>query len=220
MNQKLREIFEKVKSLLADLESVCRFLQRQDFYRANNLLRDCMPVLEEAMVNILQEPEYFEGAQVSTQKESILSLLNSLLDALERKEYVLLADVIRQIVLPFLYAVQEHIVARELAQPLCFGAGSRSYFVEYTSCGLPTVRVSDGGREFYLHSNRNAGQEAEELAEAWLEAEKEEYIIYGMGLGYAVSTLLRKNEYASVRVYESDGELLKLAEQYGDTTNA
>ena len=69
MNQKLREIFEKLKSLLADLESVCRFLQCQDFYRANNLLRDCMPVLEEALVNILQEPEYFDGAQVSTQKD-------------------------------------------------------------------------------------------------------------------------------------------------------
>ena len=47
-------------------------------------------------------------------------LLNSLLSALDQREYVLLADILSQSVLPFFYALQEYIVMQELAEPVCF----------------------------------------------------------------------------------------------------
>lgn len=215
MEQAIKNIFQNLRELLPDLEQAKVSLWRQDFYRASIILTRDMQYIEGAVAAVLGKQEYFSGA-ADTRQENIMYLLNSLLSALDAKEYVMLGDILSQSVLPFFYALQEHIVIRELAEPISFTAGARTYWVEYTSCGLPTVRVQEQGKEFYLHSNRNARQEAEETASAWLEPGRQEYIIYGMGLGYAITALVEANEYVSVRVFESDAVLIGLARQYGD----
>lgn len=216
MKSTIENIFQNLKIFLPNIERARTLLWRQDFYRANNLLRVSMQQIEEVVAGVLGEREYFSQAAADTSQENIMLLLNSLFSVLDQREYVLLADILSQSVLPFFYALQEYIVMQELAEPVCFSSGVKDYLVEYTSCGLPTVQVQKEGEGFYLHSNRNARQEAEEIAASWMEPEKTDYIIYGMGLGYAVTALLDENEYSSVRVFESDAVLMELSRQYGD----
>lgn len=216
MKLKIEDIFQNLKVLLPNIERARTLLWRQDFYQANNILRISMQQIEDVVAGVLSESEYFLQAAVDTSQENIMFLLSSLLSALDQREYVLLADILSQSVLPFFYALQEYIVMQELAEPVCFSSGARNYFVEYTSCGLPTIQVQEADKGFYLHSNRNARQEAKEIAASWMEPEKTEYIIYGMGLGYAVTALLDENEYISVKVFESDAVLIELSRQYGD----
>lgn len=215
-NPSIDKVFRVLKVLLPDLEKAKTLLQRQDFYRASNILIGNMQQIEDVVTEVLSSREYFSYASVNTEQENIMFLLNALLSALDTNEYVMLADVLSQSVLPFFYALQEYIVLQEFAEPVRFQAGRRNYWLEYTSCGLPTIRVQEGNKEFYLHSNRNARQEAMEIAGGWLETDKTEYIIYGMGLGYAVTALIEENEYLSVQVFESDTVLLELSRQYGD----
>lgn len=217
MKQRIESTYNHLKELLPALEQVVLALRRQDFYRANCVLKGTMARLEEVLAAVLEEQEYFSEAETDTGRENIVFLLNSFLDALDAREYVLLADILASSALPFLYALQEHIVLKELSEPVIkLHSGERNYQVEYTSCGLPTVRASAGGTEFYLHSNRNARAEAAEIAAAWQEQGKTEYIIYGMGLGYPVTALIEENEYLSVQVFECDAALLELSRRYGD----
>lgn len=216
MKQQIANTYQNLIELLSNLEKARIVLQRQDFYQANNILKREMLRLQEILMIVLEEQGYFLHAATDISQENILFLLNSLLSTLEGKEYVFLADLLSQSVLPFLYALQEHIVMEELAEPIRFSASGRDYQIEYTSCGLPTVKVFQGEMEFYLHSNRNARQEAEEIAAGWKAEGKTEYIIFGMGLGYAVTALLEGNEYISAQVFESDAALVDLSRQYGD----
>lgn len=62
----------------------------------------------------------------------------------------------------------------------CFEKG---FLVEYTSCGMMTMAV-DKGHRYYIHSNGQIVEEALLQAEEWLVQEKEEYLFYGLGMGY------------------------------------
>lgn len=216
MKEQIEKVYQELKVLLPSLEQIRILLWKQDYYRANQKMTEGLTLIEDVLVTILGEQTYFADAACDTSRESVMSLLNSLLTALDAKEYVLLADILGQSVLPFFYALQELITGTELVQPIAVKSGEVAFQVEYTSCGLPTVRASKEGKEFYMHSNLNARQEACQLAESWKEAEKKNYIIYGCGLGYPVTALIEGNEYLSVQVFECNDLLLQLAQQYGD----
>ncbi len=222
MTEQINLIYEKWKSLLGNLESIVQNLHRQRYYEAYAELMKALPDLEMVLGELNACAKYFDDTACDVSEENVLFILNTVLDNLEKKEYVLLADVIEQVLLPWAYAMQETIVARELpAQEFSGGSrtgvnaekGQENYVLEYTSCGLPTVRVEPEG--FYLHSNRNAITEARALAEEWYKPDAEEYLVFGMGLGYVVEALLQKSEYITVQVFESDETIVELADKYG-----
>ena len=73
-----------------------------------------------------------------------------------------------------------------MAIPPCIPQPLSCCFHDQFSAG----RAGEGGTEFYLHSNLCAETEGEQLARSWYRPEQERYIVYGMGLGYAVQALL------------------------------
>lgn len=217
MAQGISELYYKLRELTGVLESVVTNLRTQDFYTANVTLRDSMAEIEAVLCAALAEQAYLDESGVAVTQEGIVGMLQSLMQAMEQKEYVLLADVLEQSVLQFLYRVQEAIVVRELAEPQVFSENGRTYSVEYTSSGLATVCVTERGENagFYLHSNRNAQTEARLLAETWYRPEAERYLVFGMGLGYVVRELLKMSEYCNIAVFESDSVLIDLAGKFG-----
>lgn len=215
MKAEIQKLYEGLKLMIPCAERIAQAFAEQDYYAANTELLGKLPAMENIFGGVLSAGDYFSGTGIDAGKDNILFLLGALLKPLEQKEYILTADVLRQSVLPFFYSVQEHIVGTELSGAETFDRGGRSYAVEYTSSGQPTLRAGEGGTEFYLHSNLCAETEGEQLARSWYRPEQEHYIVYGMGLGYAVQALLRRSEYIFVEVYESDAFVLELAGKYG-----
>ena len=87
----------------------------------------------------------------------------------------------------------------------------KGYAVEPTSGGHYTLAVRKGDYNHYLHTNGNVVSEALMLAEEWLAQEKENYIFYGLGLGYAYVEMLSMDYNISIRVLDTNRELLLLA---------
>ena len=137
MTEQINLIYEKWKGLLGNLESIVHNLHRQRYYEAYGEMMRVLPDLEMVLGHLNACAEYFDGTACNVSKENVLFILNTVLDNLEKKEYVLLADVLEQVLLPWAYAMQETIVARELpAQE--FSGGSR------------TGAKTEGGEKAYI----------------------------------------------------------------------
>ena len=92
------------------------------------------------------------------------------------------------------------------------------YSVEFTSCGLMTMRAPlPTGEPIYLNTNANVVRENFMLAGSWLGQDIHTYIVYGLGLGYHVDELLRLSPGADVMVFESDLNVIKLFAAFGST---
>jgi len=87
----------------------------------------------------------------------------------------------------------------------------QGYRVEVTSCGLMTVAVRTDRGSVYLHSNNKVGAEAFFVARGFAKQEAEVYLVKGFGMGYHVAELAKQKPSANIVVYESDGQVLKLA---------
>lgn len=87
----------------------------------------------------------------------------------------------------------------------------QGYRVEVTSCGLMTVAVGTQQGAVYLHTNHKAGTEAFLLARAFARQDAKKYLVRGFGMGYHVSELAKLKPEAQIEVYESNGQVLKLA---------
>ena len=82
--------------------------------------------------------------------------------------------------------------------------------------GQPTAQTFVNGQSFYLHSSVNPEREASLLADSLKQAE--DYMVFGMELGYHVLELLNRHQSARVHVFESNIYLLHMAFTYIDWT--
>lgn len=87
----------------------------------------------------------------------------------------------------------------------------QGYRVEVTSCGLMTVAVGTDRGSIYLHSNHKVGIEAFLVARSFARKEADTYLVKGFGMGYHVEELAKQKPDAKIVVYESNGQILKLA---------
>lgn len=88
---------------------------------------------------------------------------------------------------------------------------SKGYSVEFTSCGLMTVRAAmENGNGIYLHTNANIPRESFLLADSWHESGVSAYTVFGLGMGYHVEELAELDKWAGITVFESDINILKL----------
>ncbi len=87
----------------------------------------------------------------------------------------------------------------------------QGYAVELTSSGLMTLAANDAdGRKIYLHSNGHVTLESFLLAQRWFCEGAGVYIIYGLGMGYHLSELVKLSPKSEFIVFESDMNILKL----------
>ncbi len=78
------------------------------------------------------------------------------------------------------------------------------YQIEPTTVGAWTMSVVRGGKTYYLNSNYNPYEEARLFADYYYDVEKEDYLIYGLGLGYHAEALTKKDRNARITIFESD----------------
>jgi len=96
---------------------------------------------------------------------------------------------------------------------------SCTYYIEQTSQGAPTLRLTDRAGDFYFHSNHSPLSEARLLVSNYYKPEGKEYCIYGLGLGYHISALFAEcRGSAPITVFESDPHIFVLALQSLDFT--
>ena len=79
-----------------------------------------------------------------------------------------------------------------------------------TRQGLFTLKIN-GYEQFYLHSKYNPIRESEKFIDENYSEEFNNYLVYGLGFGYHIESLLEKSEDISINVIESNIYILKLA---------
>lgn len=93
----------------------------------------------------------------------------------------------------------------------------KGYSVEFTSCGLMTLRApKEDGEVIYLHTNGNIIRESFLLADRWRDQKVATYVVYGLGMGYHIRELMELEKFANVIVFESDINVLKLYCAFSD----
>lgn len=149
------------------------------------------------------------NAQISAEQDTEgencwRQILNQMMQALEKTDMLLLADLLEEAFLPL---VKGMVIPKE---PDIRG----NYCLESTSSGYLTVRHLP--TNLYLHGNCNPMEEARILVKHSFDPKKENYAVWGIGLGYHVVRLYEATKGAvQITVFEEDEEMLKLAAECG-----
>lgn len=88
------------------------------------------------------------------------------------------------------------------------GTWESVHHLEDTNSGAFTMAGQDEKGRYYYHSNVNPVKEAMEFARYYYNPNAENYVIWGLGLGYHVTELLRLDDGISVQVFESDLDVI------------
>lgn len=186
------------KRLIVHAQDIIRYLRIQHYGQGGERFRMLLQELQE-------EPDIKEVLFAKDLEQNVMvGLLARMMQALEAEDMVLLADLLEEGLLPLL---RDTLIAKE---PVVHG----NYSVESTSSGLLTVKHLPSGR--YLHSNTNPMEEAMMLVEHCFDPQKDNYAVWGLGLGYHVVRLYEAAAGAiSITVFEEDREMIELAQSCG-----
>lgn len=88
--------------------------------------------------------------------------------------------------------------------------------LEPTSSGHVTFAFLRDGKRFYAHSNVNPVAEAGAMVESYYDIGKDDYFIFGLGLGYLPAALFDLDGGLSLAVYEMNRDVLMMAILAGD----
>ncbi len=174
-------------SVITQIQEIIYYLHIQDY--AEGTFR---------FTKLLQELQ--KDSDISAQ----IPILNEMMQALEKVDMVLLADLLEEALLPL---IKDMVVPKE---PIVRG----NYCLESTSSGGLTVRHLP--TNLYLHGNCNPMEEARILVQHCFDPKKENYAVWGIGLGYHIVRLYEAAKGAvRIIVFEEDEEMLKLAAECG-----
>lgn len=88
---------------------------------------------------------------------------------------------------------------------------SQNYHIEPTNSGCLTLNKKAGNHFYYFHSNQNPQKEGRIFADSYALEDIFNYSVFGMGFGYHIGALLRKDARFHVTVLESDLNVLGAA---------
>ena len=218
---------------------IAESFRKQNFYIATSKLTKLLGNLDTVAGYIFSQEDYKSLA------DELQLILPALLDAQDNCDYVLQADMIEGDLLPLLQKIQIAFQERDLVQVPDFFEQNMNSLKEYdfglykllnkenliegknsllsdkltlslAINGQPTAQAFANGQSFYLYSSVNPEREASLLADSLKQAE--EYMVFGMELGYHVLELLNRHQSARVHVFESNIYLLHMAFTYIDWT--
>lgn len=211
----VRQFYQEVvcpnRILMQGLSGVIQYLRSQDYFHAMKRTAYVMDRLSEVIPVYIKWKDVINGEGLLFAEEVLLSSMQEILDAQQRKDYVWMADLFALRLLPMIRQIQECYagMASEVE------TGSEDYRIEHTSSGAYTLAVRRNTGWQYLHTNDNPYEEGRILAQSWFDGEHYEYIVYGLGLGYHIQALLDLDTTIAVTVLETDQTILSLAEKYG-----
>lgn len=213
--------------------------RKQNFYIATSKLTKLLGNLDTVAGFIFSQEDCKMFA------DELQLILPALLDAQDNCDYVLQADIIEGDLLPLLQKIQIAFQERDLVQVPDFFEQNMNSLKEYdfglykllnkenlieeknsllsdkftlslAINGQPTAQTFVNRQSFYLHSSVNPEREARFLVDSLKMTE--DYIVFGMGLGYHVLELLNRYRSARVHIFESNIYLLYMAFTYIDWT--
>jgi hypothetical protein len=240
MDKELGYIFDQNINQIRDIDRLVYNFRIQNFDMALRISEDIINRLSRYLNTLLSRINYFNECPNIYDENTVLNMLQDLLNAQEEKDYILLADLYELIVNPFFLTLQSEVIRKEkllfnsnynenlnqveIKYPLLYECLNQlqnpeillkaHYSVEYTSCGVLTLAAHLEGRKFYIHSNGRVQYEAFILANSWYKEKTQEYVIYGLGFGYHIKELVTINKFISVKVYESNLSVIQLACAY------
>lgn len=218
---------------------IAESFRKQNFYIATSKLTKLLGNLDAVAGYIFSQEDFKELA------DELQLILPALLDAQDNCDYILQADIIEGDLLPLLQKLQIAFQERDLVQVPDFFERNMKALKDYdfglykllnkenliegknsllsdkltlslAINGQPTVQAFANGQSFYLHSSVNPERGARLLADSLKQAE--DYIVFGMGLGYHVLELLNRYRSARVHIFENNIYLLYMAFTYIDWT--
>lgn len=240
MTAEVRKLFQTNVELLDIVDKAIIYFREQDYPVALELMPEVSEMMRHVIDGIIGDKEYFELVSTDSLMEMLEGIVEAsraedyvlLADLLELQLCTLLCNVQELIMKKedyaffseTMYTEQCNAMIEKLRQggtaqpeqlfeePLNPAALlEQGYRVEVTSCGLMTVAVRTDRGSVYLHSNNKVGAEAFFVARGFAKQEAKVYLVKGFGMGYHVAELAKQKPSANIVVYESDGQVLKLA---------
>ncbi len=238
MNKSIKDIFKKNITLLRLSDRITYYFRIMNYDAALTLASTALYQINQLLGPLLSSANYFNDKEEVISNPLINDLLNQLLNAQTKRDYILLADLYEIRMKPFLLRLQDIIMSKEeyifdeieyqsmlneikavnqelygrltdLESPIRLL--QQGYVIEYTPSGMMTLGVKHPESHYYLHSSCNVYQEALTLALSWYSEQKTEYIVFGLGLGYHIEALIELNNYANIEVYESDLNMFQMS---------
>lgn len=244
MNRDIVMIRQKTSELINSIEYAVRFFQEQNFDKALRKTTEIMACTSEFLNWIESGISREVRVNIPWNTEELLYALQDVLAAQEVKDYILLSDFLMLRLHPIFSNLQAAVVqieteecfaekyecnikileqsqpalAKQLRQAGVPGRVENNHVLEMTSSGEYTLRMDTDTGSYYMHTNNNPRQEGYQLAKAWYRDEKEEFAVFGLGLGYAVLGLFMLDEYKRLTIYEADFTILRMAFAINDFT--
>ena len=219
-----------VKILNLSVETVWYFRQ-QYFFRGSQKLNELIGLIQEIIQYIVD----LAG------EETLANMgLAMLMDAQEKNDEILIADIIEGQVVPCLEELIQQMEQQipierfdflqhnlqvlkkagetELVQRVetADGYENCTYTPEYTASGQITICLSENGKNYYVSGNNNPYRDAIHFVQGNMEQERYQYILFGAGMFYEAEVLLNHRPDAEVVVVEEDPYLLQMAMKYRD----
>jgi len=240
MTAEIKKLFQNNVELLDIVDKAILYFREQDYPAALELMPKVSEKMRDVLDGIVGDKEYFELVSTGSLMEMLEGIVEAsraedyvlLADLLELQLGTLLCNVQELIMKKEDYAFFSEAMYSEqcavMTEKLRNGGTAcperlfeaplnpeelleQGYRVEVTSCGLMTVAVGTGRGSVYLHSNHKVGAEAFLVARGFTRKSADTYLIKGFGLGYHVAELAKQKPEAKIEVYESNGQILKLA---------
>lgn len=240
MTAQIKKLFQSNVELLEIVDKAIIYFREQNYPMALELMPEVSEKMRYVIDGIIGDKEYFELVSTGSLMEMLEGIVEAsrsedyvlLADLLELQLSTLLCNVQELIMKKEEYAFFSEAMYQEqceaMIEKLKVGGTShpeqlfeaplnpeelleQGYRVEVTSCGLMTVAVGTDRGSVYLHSNHKVGVEAFYVARSFTRQEADTYLVKGFGMGYHVAELAKQKPLAKIDVYESNGQILKLA---------
>lgn len=237
MKNQMYEILNLNACLIAWSDKTIYYIGQQNYCRSMSLVIKIVEEMNDAVKLWFENKKGINKDSNIIEEQEILMLLQELIEAQKNSDYIILADLLELRFIPFLSSMQTVIQNMDI---LCFSEkvyktnieamkkvnnflykelikvefnsfDKKRYKIEGTTCGLVTAYVEREGQSCYLHTNGYINKESFLLVDSWYHDEIDEYVVYGMGLGYHIKELCDFDDTIKIKVIESDLNSLNIA---------
>ena len=214
--------------LLKNIKNTIHYFRIQDFFHGQRTLNSVT----------MQMNELLSGPDAETIGDSIHPItqaLQSIFQAQQNNDTVLLADLLEIQLLPLIDTLLQEVILsaqqtsahdylednlkyldnEALENQIRQHSISLKYSIEQTNLGLYTIRYN-GEKSLYYHSNVNPKEEGKLFASYYGKNDVLSYTVLGFGMGYHVQALLEHDRRYTVKVIETNLDVLKIAFSYCD----
>lgn len=230
----MENLYKNNITLIHQINDTVEHIRKQNYIRAVDGIFQIIDGLKTNVETIFLNSDILIQCGVPLDEAYVADMLTQVVNAQQAEDYVLFADLLKLMVIPFLLSQQEGIrnggfdslnqdffeknmtmlkVHNKVLydQMLNYEVSKNQweykdcvYRIEPTNVGLPTMWVGTEEGGRYFHSNYDPFSEASLLAREYYDADKEYYVIYGFGLGYHVKALYTMNPDMHLDVLEND----------------